>query len=255
VLLELLGGVIRAQRLLGDLVGRTVLVAGAGIAGLLHAMLARSAGARVLITNRTPDRLDDAVKRGVISPGETVAWGRLLPAEVLDRTAGHGADVAVIAVAGDGGPDVLAGLWSALAPNAAVHLFGGFSGRRGGSVGGSDDGPGAGAVRLADGAVLDAGTVRTHAERRSVVTPRGLHAMVCGSRGATRRDLEEARALICRVHPALDLAPLISHLISLEALPGVLGELAERGTVDGQPARRVVVDLRRAGDQVSRILR
>jgi threonine dehydrogenase-like Zn-dependent dehydrogenase/predicted NBD/HSP70 family sugar kinase len=243
VLLELLGGVIRAQRMLDELAGRTLVVVGAGIAGLLHAMLARSAGARVLITNRGPARLADAVERGVVLPGETVAWGPALRAEVLDRTDGHGADAAVIAVAGDGGPAALGELWPALAPKSAVHLFGGFSGAAGA------------AVRLPGGAVLDAAAVRAGAESRRVVAPSGAHTTVHGSRGAARRDLEQARDLVCRPAPALDLAPLVSHLISLDALPEVIGELAERGTVGGEFARRVVIDPRRPGRLITRSLR
>jgi threonine dehydrogenase-like Zn-dependent dehydrogenase len=231
VLLEMLAGVIRAQRSLGDLTGRSLLVMGAGIAGLLHALAARAGGAAtVLVANRGRERLDDAVRRGIVPAGDALPWSPELPAEVRARTGGRGADAAVIAVTGGAGPDAAFLIWPALAAGAAVHLFGGF--------------PAGGTLRLPGGESVDVAAVRSG---RGPVSARAdsQPVVLCGSRGGRLEDFIAARDL-CTAG-GLDLACLISHVISLDALPAVAGELGAYGTVGGMLARRVVIDMRLTG--------
>ncbi len=234
VLLELLAGVIRAQHALGDLAGRSLLVLGGGVAGMLHVMLARLRNASaVLVANRSRPRLDDAVSRGIIAPEQALAWGSALADAVRARTAGRGADAAVIALAGAAGPDAAAWLWPALAPGAVVHLFGGF--------------PAGSVLRVGDGGAIDAMAIRSGAARQEVISPAGKPVVLCGTRGGRHSDLVAARELCTAPDPALDLACLVSHVITLDALPMTAAGLAAHATIGGAPAWRAVIDMSRPG--------
>ena len=105
VLLELLACVLHAQARV-EIAGRDVLVAGAGIAGQLHAMAARRAGAKsVAIANRSPRHVE----------------GLLLFDDELPQ-----ADVVIIAGGGNGGPAILERVLPSAREGATVVLFGGF---------------------------------------------------------------------------------------------------------------------------------
>jgi threonine dehydrogenase-like Zn-dependent dehydrogenase len=234
VLLELLAGVIRAQDALGDLTGRSLVVLGAGVAGMLHVMLARLRNAStVLVATRSRRRIDDAVRRGIVAPDETLPWGSGLAAAVRARTDDRGADAAVIALAGAAGPDAAAWLWPALAPDAVVHLFGGF--------------PSGSVLRLGNGGTVNATAIRSAAARQEAVSPSGVPVVLCGTRGGRHSDLVAARDLCTAPEPALDLGRLVSHVITLDALPTTATELAANGTIGGAPAWRAVIDMRRPG--------
>lgn len=71
-----------------------VAVIGAGPIGILHAELARAAGARVLLLNRSAQRLADVHDMGYDAYIETGADGGVQA--VLDVTDGRGADVVVV---------------------------------------------------------------------------------------------------------------------------------------------------------------
>jgi threonine dehydrogenase-like Zn-dependent dehydrogenase/predicted NBD/HSP70 family sugar kinase len=236
VLLEMLAGVVRAQRSLGDLTGRSLLVVGAGVAGMLHVLAAAANGARiVLVANRGRPRLDDAVRRGLVSAGDVLSWDTALPAEVQARTGGRGADAAVIAVTGTAGQDAASLIWPALAPDAVVHLFGGF--------------PAGSTLRLPGSESVDVAAIRSGGRQRVAASGRGRPVVLCGSRGGRHGDFVAARDM-CTAG-GLDVASLISHVISLDALPAVAAELASRGTVGGALARRVVIDMRLTGEVVT----
>lgn len=245
VLLELLGGVVRAQRAVaslsghGGLTGRTVLIAGAGMTAMLHAMLARARGASVLVANRSAARLCDATARGLVTGAEVVPWGKGLADAVLSRTGGRGADAAVVAVSGAGGPRVAHCLWPALAPGAVVHLFGGF--------------PAGSTLRLGNAQTADAGALRSTAGHAQFISPCQRPVVLCGTRGGQHDDFAAARDAAAAPRPPLDLTALISHVVSLDALPTVVAELASHGTVGGTRAWRVVIDLRRQGEHITEV--
>ncbi|AVT32562.1 hypothetical protein C6361_27330 [Plantactinospora sp. BC1] len=240
VLLEPLAAVLRAHRALAaDWAGRDVLVVGAGVLGLLHLAVARARGARtVIVAGRSDRRLHAAVHRGLPAPDAVLPLGPGLATGVRSATAGRGAELAVLAVAGDGGPAAAELSWPALADGAGLHLFGGFRTGR--------------LLRVGDGAALDPGPVRA-GERRIVPNPAGGRCTVVGTRGGRAEDFAAARELLTGGGTAavLDLAPLVSHLVSLPALPGVATELLDHGTVGGGPPLRVVVDFRLDGTVVS----
>lgn len=235
VLLELLAGVVRAQEAMRlEWPGRTVLVAGAGVAGLLHALLALHRGAaRVLIANRSADRL--GLARRAVPAARLLPLTGALPTAVRRATCGLGADAVIVAVTGGAGPSVLDGLWETLADDGVVHLFGGFP-------------PGA-AIRVASGEAVDASALRARSHRMRVRTPAGRAATLAGTRGGRGCDYRAAVDLACR---GLDLRRLVTHVASLEAAPAVMDELSRRGTVGGEAAMRVVVDVREPGVWVRR---
>ena len=92
--IEPLGCVIRGQRTAGSCDGKTVLVMGSGISGLLHVMLARATGAeRVIATDINPYKLEQAIDCGahqVIDAREGV------PDRVREFTEGRGADLVIV---------------------------------------------------------------------------------------------------------------------------------------------------------------
>jgi L-iditol 2-dehydrogenase len=63
--IEPLGCVVRGQNLIGMTEGVTVLVIGSGLAGLLHAQLARARGCRVIALDINPERLEIARRFGI----------------------------------------------------------------------------------------------------------------------------------------------------------------------------------------------
>ncbi|MBE1485347.1 ROK family protein [Plantactinospora soyae] len=258
VLLEPLAAVLRAHRALaGDWAGRDVLVLGAGVLALLHVAVARARGARtVTVAARSDRRLQVALRRGLPTPDAVLPLGPGLAAGVRSATAGRGAELAVIAVAGAAGPAAAELVWPALADGAGLHLFGGFHAGR--------------PVRIG-GLTLDPGPLRASAGFRVVDNPAGGRCTVVGTRGGRGIDFAAARDLLTggdsdegtpaedggsgiriTAGPApLDLTPLVSHLVSLPALPAVATELLDHGTVAGTSALRVVVDFRLDGTVVA----
>jgi len=92
--IEPLGCVIRGQRAAGGCVGRTILVLGSGISGLLHLMLARSAGAeRVIATDVVPAKLERAQELGA---DDVIDARADVPALLKDRNHGRGADLVIV---------------------------------------------------------------------------------------------------------------------------------------------------------------
>ena len=93
-LTEPLACVVNGQEALGIGTGDTVAVIGAGPIGILHAELARAAGARVLLLNRSAQRLADVHDMGYDAYIETGADGGVQA--VRDVTDGRGADVVIV---------------------------------------------------------------------------------------------------------------------------------------------------------------
>lgn len=233
VLLEPLSCTVRSLRLARRM--KSVLVVGAGVSGLLHVLLARKWGAeRVLLANRGRERLELAVARGVVPAEDCLPITPDLPNTLLETTGGSGVDAVVMTVSGGTGSSIVQNLWPALADGATVHLFGGFL-------------PG-GVLRAPDGNVVQTQPIRC-GRPHPVSLRDGRGATLVGSRGASADDYREALAL-CTGPSGLSLAPLVSHIASLDATPDVLDELATSGRVNGDPALRVVVDLSLAGRTV-----
>jgi L-iditol 2-dehydrogenase len=100
--------------------GDTVLVIGAGPIGLLHLQLANRSGARAIVSDLIPERLDKAVELG--------AWKAVLASrddpveQVKALTGGYGADVVIAAV---GAPPALQQALDAVGIGGTVNFFAG----------------------------------------------------------------------------------------------------------------------------------
>lgn len=106
--------------------GDTVLTLGTGGVSIFALQFARAAGARVIITSSSDEKLDRARKLGAadtINYKRTPDW----PAEVMKLTDGHGADH-IIEV---GGPGTLAKSFQALAFGGKIALIGVLAGLQG----------------------------------------------------------------------------------------------------------------------------
>jgi threonine dehydrogenase-like Zn-dependent dehydrogenase/predicted NBD/HSP70 family sugar kinase len=241
VLLEPLACAVRSLRVGRDeWKGRRVLVVGAGVSGLLHVILARQGQAgQVLLANRGTQRLHTAVARGLLPAEDCLPLGTGLAASLEHATEGAGLDSVFVSVSGSTGPSVVASLWPCLSDGATVHLFGGF--------------PPDAVIRTPGGDLVAAQPIRSRGEARQVSLPDGRSCTLVGSRGAGAEDFQRA-ADACLTMDAEEprLASLVSHVVSLDATPAVLAELAADGCVDGAPALRVVVDLRLRGQVVRR---
>lgn len=227
VLLEPLACTVRSLSLRPAL--GNVLVLGAGVSGLLHVMLARRWGAtRVLLANRGVSRMDNAVARGVLAAPECLPLASFSP----DALACGPIDTAVVTVSGGGGPSIVESLWPLLADGATVHLFGGFL---------PDS-----VIRLPDGSTVASQPIRC-GQAHPVTLPGGRTCTLVGSRGASAGDFQVA------ISTGLDLAPLISHAVSLEAAPAALASLAATGRVDGDVPLRVIIDMSLRGKEIRRL--
>lgn len=100
--------------------GDTVLVIGAGPIGLLHLQLANRSGARVIVSDLIPERLDKATALGA---HEVILASQGDPVErVKALTDGHGADVVIAAV---GAPPALQQALAAVGIGGTVNFFAG----------------------------------------------------------------------------------------------------------------------------------
>jgi L-iditol 2-dehydrogenase len=96
----------------------TVLVIGQGPIGLMHAVMAKRAGARVLTSDLFPERHAIAARYGLTNPihaGEEDVVKR-----VFAETEGRGADAVIVAVGGNG---LIRTAMDAVRPGGKVMLF------------------------------------------------------------------------------------------------------------------------------------
>jgi L-iditol 2-dehydrogenase len=122
-LAEPLACCINGQRNAGVRMGDTVVVLGAGPIGLMHAALARVAGARqVIVSEPNALRRQAAAERGVDHVCDPASES--LDAYVKARTDGLGADVAILAI---GVPQLANEALTIVRKGGRVNLFAGFT--------------------------------------------------------------------------------------------------------------------------------
>ena len=122
-LAEPLACCINGQRNARIDLGDTVLVLGAGPIGLMHAALAKSAGARqVIVSEPSAARRQAALERGVDAVCDPSSES--LVDFIKARTDGLGADVAILAI---GVPALVNEAFTAVRKGGRVNLFAGFS--------------------------------------------------------------------------------------------------------------------------------
>ena len=117
-LIEPLACCIRAVKKCRVEPGESVLIAGAGPVGLMHALLLKPAGARVMISDVSPDRLGFAEKAGV---GRVIDAKGDVPAAARSESDGEGVDLAMVASGSRGA--IMQGLRS-VRKGGRVCLFG-----------------------------------------------------------------------------------------------------------------------------------
>jgi L-iditol 2-dehydrogenase len=110
--------VLKGTKLLNLASDDTVLVIGQGPIGLMHAALARRAGARVLTSDLFPERHAIAARFGLTNPIH--AGTDNVVERVMTETEGRGADAVIIAVGGNG---LIRTAMDAVRPGGKVMLF------------------------------------------------------------------------------------------------------------------------------------
>jgi L-iditol 2-dehydrogenase len=115
---EPLNTVLKGQKMLNLEAGDTVLVIGQGPIGLMHAALARRAGARVLTSDLFAERHGIAARFGLTNPIH--AGTENVIERVMTETDGRGADAVVLAV---GGNALIRTAMDAARPGGKVMLF------------------------------------------------------------------------------------------------------------------------------------
>ncbi|HUV69855.1 MAG TPA: alcohol dehydrogenase catalytic domain-containing protein [Terracidiphilus sp.] len=116
--IEPLNTVLKGQKLLNLAADDTLLVIGQGPIGLMHAALARRAGARVLTSDLFPERHAIAARYGLKEPID--AGTENVVERVHAATEGRGADAVVLAVAGTA---LIKTAMDAARPGGKVMLF------------------------------------------------------------------------------------------------------------------------------------
>ncbi|KAK4466441.1 hypothetical protein QBC42DRAFT_328047 [Cladorrhinum samala] len=236
-LIEPLSCVVAAQGRIRDRVpGKNVLVVGAGFMGLLFVMVNVKMGARnVFLSNRSKERLDFAVSRGIVEQGKAfVADGSTSASSLVDKvTAGEGVDIVIICVSLGQGVQAAQDAITYVNPGGCVYLFAGF---RPGDMLALEGGEGGGVS-----AKLDAWSVRTGWRTERIQTLSGKCVDISGHRGSRQEDLATAAELVR--DEGLFFSKVVSHAISLDMLPESMLTLARDHTIRGVPARRVIVDM------------
>jgi L-iditol 2-dehydrogenase len=115
---EPLNTVLKGEKLLNLVADDTVLVIGQGPIGLMHAALARRAGAQVLTSDLFPERHVIAARFGLTNPIHAATEN--VVERVMQATEGRGADAVVIAV---GGNTLIRTAMDAVRPGGKVMLF------------------------------------------------------------------------------------------------------------------------------------
>ena len=117
-LIEPVACCLRALAKLKVLQDETVLVAGAGPVGMMHALLLQEIGAKVIMSDVSEERLKFAEKEGV---NLVLDARKDVPGPVMAETSGRGADAAVVAT---GSKDAIVQSLRSIRKGGQVCLFG-----------------------------------------------------------------------------------------------------------------------------------
>ena len=227
-LVEPLSCVVAAQERIKDrIAGKNVLVIGAGLMGLLFVLMnVRMGGRNVFLANRSKERLDFAVARGIVQKNKAFVIGECLSTQVDEVSAGEGVDIVIICVSLGQGVRAAQDASAYVNAGGCVYLFAGF---RPGDV-----------LTLDGSEKMDAWSIRSDwkTERSQVA---GKPVDLSGHRGSRNKDLTMAANIIR--DDSLSFGRVISHIISLDVLPDVMLTLGRDENIQGVQAKRVVVDM------------
>lgn len=228
-LIEPLSCVLAAQENVPQHVsGKTILVVGAGVMGLMFALMSQKNGAaNVLLVNRSKEKLDFAMAKGVVNQEQAFAADNAtIASHVKQRTAGTGVDTVFVCVGNGCGESAAQAALEYVNPGGCVYLFSGF---RGGD-----------ALSLPNGQRLDILSIRSTWKTKQVKFA-AKTVDLSGNRGSRVEHLLKASRLIRQ--NTLFFSKVISHVVSLDTLPNTMLSLAKDRKLLGQPAKRVVIDM------------
>ena len=227
-LVEPLSCVVAAQERIKDRIpGNNVLVIGAGLMGLLFILMNVKMGARnVFLANRSRERLDFAVARGIVQENKAFVIGECISSQVDKASAGEGVDVVIICVSLGQGVRAAQDATTYVNAGGCVYLFAGF---RPGDV-----------LTLGGDAKTDAWSIRS-AWKTERIHVAGKPVDLSGHRGSRNEDLTLAANIIR--DDSVSFGRVISHIISLDVLPDIMQTLCRGGNIQGVHAKRVVVDM------------
>ena len=227
-LVEPLSCVVAAQERIKDrIAGSNVLVIGAGLMGLLFILMNVKMGARnVFLANRSKERLDFAVARGIVQENKTFVIGECLSSQVDEVSAGEGVDIVIICVSLGQGVRAAQDATTYVNAGGCVYLFAGF---RPGDV-----------LTLDEDAKTDAWSIRS-AWKTERIHVAGKSVDLSGHRGSRNEDLTMAANIIRG--DSISFGRVISHIISLDVLPDIMQTLGRDENIQGVQAKRMVVDM------------
>ncbi|MFN7170923.1 MAG: alcohol dehydrogenase catalytic domain-containing protein, partial [Candidatus Omnitrophota bacterium] len=219
-----------------DIKDKIIVVDGAGPAGILHILLAKKLGAKkVIVLEKDSGRLEHAIKEGFIEEENAILVDETTAQKVIGLTGGKGAEVVIIATS-----DFRTAQWALdyINKNAIINLYGKI---REGSR-----------ILFKDGTVFDA--YKFYKERQpgkpqiTTVLGDGKKIKFVLTRGERQEDFVQSLELI----KSAEINPLgmITHVISLEAIPEVLAKLTEGYRLNDEVEHKVIVDTRLKGKQI-----
>ncbi len=227
-LIEPLSCVVAAQDRIKDrIAGKNVLLIGAGLMGLLSVLMnVKNSARNVFLANRSKNKLDWAVAKGIIQKEKVFAIGRFVSSQVDEVSAGEGVDIVIISVSLGQGSHAAQDAINYVNAGGRVYLFAGF---RPGDV-----------LTSEGGAEVDVTPVRSSWKTEQIRLT-GKSVALSGHRGSRYKDLAIAANLIRG--DSLSFGRVISYIISLDLLPETMLTLARDGNIQGAPAKRVIVDM------------
>ena len=242
VMLELLACVLNGQQTLDDAQleqaspsDQTLLIIGAGVSGMIHAMAARALGKNFILASRSQKKLDWAIHRGILHPEETLLLDKQGQALLADPLA-YQFDAAVITLAGTFGSQRLQQYLPWLNHQAAILLFGGFNATT--------------TIDLGADEPLEVKAVREQGRHQVLQFTPYRSLQFVGSRGCLPQHTTLARDLLASAR--IDLNRLVTHIISMTSAPAVMETLLTDATLLGTKVGRVVIDTRISGESITR---
>ncbi len=223
MLIEQFSSVYHTQsKIAADIKGKTVAVLGAGPTGLFHVMMAQINGAqKVLLINRSSPRLDFAVERGVIESKNVFFADQDLNQHMVEATQGKGVDVVI----NTAGFESLSGSFNFMAREGTMLIYSGMP---------------VGQQLRTDDRTVDLYNLRHNALTETVLM-QGKRVKLVGAFGEHEKDMLQVRDLIATKQ--LDPSRIVTHIVSLEALPEVFRQLAQgQRTLLNKPVMKVIID-------------
>lgn len=126
-LIEPLGTVLYAHHLVNQACKqKTVVIVGAGAIGLLHTLYAKSLGLRVLLINRSKNRLNWLQDQKILNAEDCLIDGENTVSEIMAKTEGVGPDSVYICVPRESAKPVLRKALEYVRDGGCIDLVGGF---------------------------------------------------------------------------------------------------------------------------------